>query len=87
MVRYSYIVLIAKVSTKGQIVLPRKLRERSAVRPGDAFEFIEGDEPDVIIMRKIARRANSGLVDALLAPPHRFTVPRARSERPKKPAL
>ena len=68
----------AKVSTKGQIVLPRKVRERSKVRAGDAFEFIESDEPDVIIMRKIARRPNDGLVDALLACPHGFEIPTPR---------
>jgi AbrB family looped-hinge helix DNA binding protein len=81
-------VYTAKVSTKGQIVLPRKLRERSKVRPGDAFEFVEGDEPDVIIMRKIARRPNDGLVDALLACPHRFEVPKSRRrDFPKRPKL
>ena len=80
-------MLTARISTKGQIVVPQKLRERSNVRPGDAFEFIEGDEPNVIIMRKLARRPNEGLVDALLACPHRFEIPRPRRERPRKPKL
>lgn len=74
----------ARVSTKGQIVLPQKLRERARVRPGDAFEFIDSDDPDVIVMRKLTRRPNEGLVDALLACPHRFEVPRRRREYPKK---
>jgi AbrB family looped-hinge helix DNA binding protein len=77
-------VVTAKISTKGQIVLPRELRERSKVRAGDVFEFLEGDDPDVIIMRKLARRPNAGLVDALLACPHHFDVPKARREVPKK---
>jgi AbrB family looped-hinge helix DNA binding protein len=80
-------VLTAKVSTKGQIVLPRKLRERNKVRAGDAFEFLEGDEPDVIIMRKISRRPNDGLVDALLACPHRFEIPKPRRDFPKRVKL
>jgi AbrB family looped-hinge helix DNA binding protein len=80
-------VLTAKISTKGQIVVPLELRRKGDVKAGDAFEFIEGDEPNVIIMRKIARRANEGLVDALLACPHAFDIPRARGEVPKKPKL
>ena len=82
--RYSYRMLTAKVSTKGEIVLPRKLREKRNVRAGDAFEFIEGDEPDVIIMRKINRRPNAGLIDALLSWPHRFEIPTAHRDMPKK---
>lgn len=77
-------MLTAKISTKGQIVLPLRLRERSKVRAGDTFEFIEGDEPDVIIMKKIASRPNDGLVDALLACPHRFEIPARHREYPKK---
>jgi AbrB family looped-hinge helix DNA binding protein len=80
-------VLTAKISTKGQLVLPKQLRERSKVRAGDMFEFLEGDEPDVIIMRKIALHPNEGLVDALLACPHRFEIPARRREYPKKPKL
>jgi bifunctional DNA-binding transcriptional regulator/antitoxin component of YhaV-PrlF toxin-antitoxin module len=74
----------ARVSTKKRIVLPRKLCERAHVRPGDAFEFLDCDDPDVIVMRKRARRPNEGLVDALLACPHRFTVPRHGRKHHKK---
>jgi AbrB family looped-hinge helix DNA binding protein len=80
-------VLTAKISTKGQLVLPKRVRERSKVRAGDTFEFVEGDEPDVIVLRKIASRPNEGLVDALLACPHRFTLPARSREYPKKPKL
>ncbi|TMQ11256.1 MAG: AbrB/MazE/SpoVT family DNA-binding domain-containing protein [Deltaproteobacteria bacterium] len=77
-------MLTAKASTKGQIVLPRQLREKYQVRTGDTFEFIEGDEPNVIIMRKLTRHPNEGLVDALLASPHRFEVPAPKREIPKR---
>jgi AbrB family looped-hinge helix DNA binding protein len=77
-------VLTAKISTNGQIVLPMKLRERNKVRAGDTFEFIEGDEPDVLIMRKIAPRPNDGLIEALLACPHQFSIPARHREYPKK---
>jgi AbrB family looped-hinge helix DNA binding protein len=80
-------VLTAKISTKGQLVLPRQLRERNKVRAGDIFELVEGDAPDVIILRKISPSPNEGLVDALLASPHRFKLPARRREYPKKPKL
>ena len=77
-------MLTAKISTKGQIVLPQKLREQRRIRPGDAFEFLESDDPDVIVMRKVARRPNEGLIDALLGCPHRFEIPKSPREFPKK---
>ena len=77
-------MLTAKASTKGQIVLPRRLREKYQVRPGDTFEFIESDEPNIIMMRKISHRPNEGLVDALLACPHRFEIPISGSEIPRR---
>ncbi len=77
-------MMTARTSTKGQIVLPRRLREKCAVSAGDMFEFLEGDEPGVIIMRKIGRRPNQGLVDALLSCPHRFEVPVSKGEVPKR---
>jgi AbrB family looped-hinge helix DNA binding protein len=77
-------VYTAKISTKGQIVIPQRLRERGKVRPGDVFELTEGDEPAVIIMTRLSRRPNAGLVDALLACPHRFEVPTRRRDYPNK---
>jgi AbrB family looped-hinge helix DNA binding protein len=77
-------MLTAKTSTKGQIVLPRQLRERYQVRAGDTFEFIDSDEPNVIIMRKLTRHPNEGLIDALLGCPHRFEIPVPKREIPKR---
>ncbi len=65
-------------SATGRIVLPRQLREKYEVRPGDVFELIDGDELGVILLRKRTRRHNEGLVDALLACPHRFAMPKRR---------
>lgn len=77
-------MLTAKTSTKGQIVLPLPLREKYQVRAGDTFEFTEGDEPNVIVMRKITRQPNEGLIDALLSCPHRFEIPVSKREIPKR---
>jgi AbrB family looped-hinge helix DNA binding protein len=80
-------VLTAKTSTKGQVVLPQQLREKLDIRPGDTLEFFEGDEPNVISMRKLAHRPNEGLVDALQSCPHRFEIPVVKGEIPKRMKL
>jgi AbrB family looped-hinge helix DNA binding protein len=71
------------LSQKGQIVLPSAVRERLHLEPGQDFEvFIDDD--DTIVLRRISRRPNQGLVDHLLACPHPFEVP-PRSKDPVRP--
>jgi len=43
--------LQAKVTSKGQITLPKQLRTKLAIRSGDRLEF-EMDKPDRISVRK-----------------------------------
>jgi len=43
--------LQAKVTSKGQVTLPKQLRTKLAIRSGDRLEF-EMDEPDRISVRK-----------------------------------
>ena len=43
----------AKVTSKGQITLPAKLRERLGVKPGDRIDFVQNDTGRVEV---IARR-------------------------------
>jgi AbrB family looped-hinge helix DNA binding protein len=62
------------LSKKGQIVLPSAVRERMHWEPGQDFEVIIDDE-DTIMLRRISRRPNQGLVDHLLACPHEFVIP------------
>ena len=33
----------AKLTSKGQLTLPREIREKLGVRPGDVLEFVEED--------------------------------------------
>jgi len=45
---------IGKISKKGQIVIPKEIRERFEIKPGDAIIFrIQGDK---IVLEKIQER-------------------------------
>jgi AbrB family looped-hinge helix DNA binding protein len=68
------------LSKKGQIVLPSPVRERLHLEAGQDFEVLIEDE-DTILLRRISRRPNQGLVDHLLACPFPFEVP-PRSKDP-----
>jgi AbrB family looped-hinge helix DNA binding protein len=56
------------VSTKGQIVLPSKIRRQDRIRPGQKFE-VERIDRGEYRLRRIASHPNEGLVDLLLACP------------------
>ena len=71
------------LSKKGQIVLPCAVREQLHLEPGQDFEVFVDDE-DTILLRRISRRPNEGLVDHLLACPYPFEVP-PRSKDPVRP--
>ena len=71
------------LSKKGQIVLPSAVREQLHLEPGQDFEVLVDDE-DTILLRRISRRPNEGLVDHLLACPYPFEVP-PRSKDPVRP--
>ncbi|MBI2193054.1 MAG: AbrB/MazE/SpoVT family DNA-binding domain-containing protein [Planctomycetes bacterium] len=62
------------MSKKGQIVLPAAVRESLHLEPGDDFEISVQDE-DTIVLQKISRPPNKGLVDLLLACPFPFEIP------------
>ncbi|MEM8653139.1 MAG: AbrB/MazE/SpoVT family DNA-binding domain-containing protein [Pseudomonadota bacterium] len=42
----------AKITSKGQITLPAKLRQRLKAQSGDHLEFIETSDGEVVIRRK-----------------------------------
>jgi AbrB family looped-hinge helix DNA binding protein len=71
------------LSQKGQIVLPSRVRERLHLEAGQDFEVLIEDE-DTILLRRISRRPNQGLVDHLLSCPFPFEVP-LRSKDPVRP--
>ena len=70
------------LSKKGQVVIPIPIRERLSLEPGDDFEIVtEGD--DAIILRRITKRPNEGLVDQLLACPFPLEIPERGKELPR----
>lgn len=68
------------VSTKGQIVLPAKFRQRDGIEAGQAFEIERIDRGEYRLKRK-DRLRNEGLVKLLLACPVKgWFKPIARGE-------
>ncbi len=50
-----------KVSSKGQVVLPSRLRERLGLRPGDALDVrLEGDA--IVLRPRQARRRKAKII-------------------------
>ncbi len=80
-------MLTAKTSTNGQIVIPETLRHKLRVKKGDVWEFVEGDHPGVLVMRRVNPRSNAGLISHLRACPHPFDPPAPSRERPRRVKL
>jgi AbrB family looped-hinge helix DNA binding protein len=58
----------ATLTQNGRVTLPVSLRKRLRLKAGDGFEIGMKDE-NTIVLRRVARPANHGLVDHLLACP------------------
>lgn len=43
----------AKVTSKGQVTIPKEVRERLGLRPGDAIEFVE-DRRGFRVQKRVA---------------------------------
>jgi len=56
------------ISSKGQIVLPAKLRNEDGIQPGEEFE-IERLDCGKYLLRRTRKRRNEGLLQLLLACP------------------
>ncbi len=67
------------LSQKGQIVLPTKVRNELHLEPGDDFEILVQDD-ESILLRRITRPPNKGLVDLLTSCPHPFETPERESD-------
>jgi AbrB family looped-hinge helix DNA binding protein len=70
------------LSKKGQIVLPSAVREQLHLEPGQDFEVIIDDE-DTIMLRRINRPPNHGLIELLQACPYPFDLPPRAKDLPR----
>lgn len=57
------------ISSKGQLVLPRELRERDGIVPGNEFDVERVRAGEYRLVRR--KKTNAGLVDRLLACPEK----------------
>ena len=58
------------VTSKGAVVLPRKVLRQQKVRAGDHFEVIaDADDPGVILLRRVPNGTRTNWADVLLACP------------------
>ena len=44
---------IARITSKGQITLPKEVRDRHRLKPGDAVEFVERDGETIVQPRNL----------------------------------
>ena len=70
------------LSQKGQIVLPSAVREQMHLQPGQDFEVIIDDE-DTILLRRVSRPPNHGLIALLQACPYPFEMPPRANDLPR----
>jgi AbrB family looped-hinge helix DNA binding protein len=66
------------MSSRGQIVIPREVRQRCGLREGDHF-VVEGDpEGQALTLRKV--KAKEAWFDVYMQCPHAFEVPPRRKQ-------
>jgi AbrB family looped-hinge helix DNA binding protein len=70
------------LSQKGQIVLPSAVRQQMHLEPGQDFEVIIDDE-DSILLRRVSRPPNHGLIDLLQTCPYPFKLPPRTKDLPR----
>lgn len=57
--------MTATMSTKGQVVIPRAIREQLELKPGDDFEVVR--RQDEVVLRRIGERPRRKLSEHLKA--------------------
>ena len=67
----------AKITSKGQITLPSRLRQRLKVGPGDSVMFVEGDDGRIVVRSKSGTLNDMrGMVRRKRKPPTRKAIDR-----------
>jgi AbrB family looped-hinge helix DNA binding protein len=80
--------MTTSLGARGQVVIPKAVRDSRNLREGDDFEVLVDDsEPDVIRLRCIRKAANAGLVEHLLSCPHKGELEKTVRRREKMRAV
>ncbi len=74
--------MTTKLATKGQVVIPKAIRDRFDLEAGDDFE-IWADGSGEIILRPLAKGDNAGLIKHLCSAPADLEIPERSREHPK----
>ena len=75
------------LTSKGQIVIPPKVRRQKKLRAGDHLEILtDEDDPTIIVLRRVGKIPEEGWVEVLLACPEKgwFRRMPRRKERMRK---
>ena len=78
------------LTSKGQIMIPSKLRKQKKLRAGDELEVLtDEDDPNIILLRRVPKVKETNWVDVLLACPEKgwFRRMPRRKERIRKVRL
>lgn len=76
------------LQAKGQVVIPKELRERKGLKKGTDFLVIEDAGSHDIILRPIGESSDNHLIKILQACPVKdFEIPRRSKQLPKKVEL
>ena len=67
------------LAQKGQVVIPKSIRDQLGLTPGDDLE-VWVDDNDEIILRAVRRRANHGLAKLLRNAPGPLEIPERSKE-------
>ena len=68
--------MAANIGQRGQLVIPKTIRDSRKIEPGDDFEVIaDEDDFDLILLRRVRPGANSGLLEHLASCPHKGRLP------------
>ena len=74
--------MTTSLATKGQIVIPKRIRDKLDLRPGDDFD-VSVEETGGIVLRPLTRRGNVGLLKHLLNVPGEIEIPTRSRDLPK----
>ncbi len=71
------------MAQKGQIVIPKAIRDELDLEAGDDFEIYVQDGE--IIFRPLSKKRNHGLMSILLNPPGELELPQREISLPQEP--